>query len=134
MGHNLTGKKILVVQGSLLAGAELKDAFDRSGARVYHTHSVINAFNLLRRIRFDGAVVDQGLHNAAFDLCSELHDLRTPYICCAAPHRLQEASARVRDADHAVWRLADIIASRADIPISGPTSIPSSDGPAHIAS
>lgn len=108
MERNLTGKTILIVQGSLLAGPELKKAFDRSGARVYLTTNVINAFSLLRRIRFDGAVVDQGLHNAAFDLCSELQDLGIPYICSAAPHRLHKPSARKQDADHTVWRLADL--------------------------
>ena len=109
MERNLTGKTILIVQGSLLAGPELKEAFGRSGAPVYLTTNVINAFSLLRRTRFDGAVVDQGLHNAAFDLCSELQDLGIPYICSAAPHRLQKPSARKQDADHAVWRLADLI-------------------------
>ena len=117
MERNLIGKAILIVQGSLLAGSELENAFGRSGARIYLTSNMISAFDLLRRIRFDGAVVDQGLHNAAFDLCSELQDLGIPYICSAAPHRLQKPAARRQDADHAVWRLGDMI-------LSGPISLP----------
>jgi hypothetical protein len=125
MELNLSGKTILIVQGSLLAGPELRDAFGRSGARVYLTANAINAFSLLRRVRIDGAVVDQGLHNAAFDLCSELQELKVPYICCAAPHQLQKPAARTRDANHAVWRLGDIIASRTDIPGDyGGTGVP----------
>jgi hypothetical protein len=61
---------------------------------------------LLRREQFDGAVVDQGRHNEAFDLCSELKDLAVPYICCIAPHRLQKTAMRKRDAGHAVRQLA----------------------------
>jgi hypothetical protein len=115
MPHNLSGKNILIVEGSLLAVRELKEAFDRSGAQVYLTANAINAFSLLRRIRFDGAVIDQGLHNEAFDLCSELHDLGVPYICCTAPHQLQNLATRKRDAEHAVWRLDNIVLSRADL-------------------
>jgi hypothetical protein len=115
MTHDFAGKTILIVQGSLLAGSELEEAFSRAGARVYITANIISAFNLLHRVRFDGAVIDRGLHNAAFDLCSELHDLKIPYLSCAAPHRLQGASARSRDADHALGRLADIISSRLDM-------------------
>lgn len=111
MEHNLTGKTILIIEGSLLAGAELRDAFGRAGARVYLTGNVINAFSLLERIRFDGAVIDQGLHNAAFELYSELQDLGIPCICCTAPHRLQKAAARKRDADHVVWRLINAMSA-----------------------
>jgi hypothetical protein len=116
MERNLTDKTILIVQGSLLAGPDVEAAFSRSGARVHLTANVINAFSLLRRIRFDGAVVDQGLHNAAFDLCSELQDLEIPYISCAAPHQLQKPAARKRDADHAVWRLGEMISTQTGSP------------------
>ena len=116
MGHQLTGKKILVVQGSLLSGSELVDALTGCGAKVYLTANLISAFDLLRRIKFDGAVIDQGLHNVAFDLCSELHDLAIPYICCTAPHQMQRRAVRQREADHAAWRLSEIISARAEIP------------------
>lgn len=133
MTHDFTGKTILIVQGSLLAGSELEEAFRRAGARVYLTANVISAFNLLRRVRFDGAVIDQGLHNAAFDLCSELHDLKIPYICCAVLHRLQGASARSRDADHALWRLADIVSSRLDVATGyGMAAAGSPEQPTHL--
>jgi hypothetical protein len=102
---DLGGKTILIVEGSVLAGAELADAFRRAGADVHLTTNIINAFNLLRREPFDGAVVDQGRHNEAFDLCSELRDLGIPYIGCVTPHRLQRAAMRARDADHVVGLL-----------------------------
>ncbi len=112
MAPNLSGKAILIVEGSLLAGAELADALGRCGARAHLTANVINAFSLLRRSRFDAAVIDHGLHNEAFDLCLELRDLGIPYISCKAPHKLQRAASLKRDADHAVWRLGDMIATR----------------------
>jgi hypothetical protein len=105
MDRDLSGKSILIVEGSLLAGAELADAFRRAGADVQLTTNIINAFNLLRREQFDGVVVDYGRHNEAFDLCSELRDRGVPYISCAAPHWLQKAAVRIRDADHAVRQL-----------------------------
>lgn len=114
--RDLGGKTILIVEGSLLAGAELADAFHRAGAQVHLTTNIINAFNLLRREQFDGAVVDQGRHNEAFDLCGELKDLAVPYICCVAPHRLQKAATKKRDADHAVRQLAGKIFAPAESP------------------
>jgi len=115
MRQDFSGKTILVVQGSVLEGAELETAFRQSGAQLYLTGNAISAFNLLQRVQFDGAVVDQGLHNAAFDLCSELRDLDVPYICCTTPHRLQSPSVRQREAERAVWRLGDMIARRSEI-------------------
>ncbi len=114
MDTNLSGKTVLIVEGSLLDGTGLADALGRSGARVHLTANAINAFNLLRRTQFDGAVIDHGLHNEAFDLCSELRELGIPYIFCKAPHKLQRGTSRQRDTDHAVWRLGDILTSRAD--------------------
>jgi hypothetical protein len=109
MDMNLAGRNILIIQGSLIAGAELKDAFARSGAQVYITGNLISAFHLLERKAFHGAVVDQGLHNEAFGVCAELQARCIPYICCNLPHRLQGLSARRADADHAVWKLASVI-------------------------
>lgn len=115
MESKLSGKNILIVQGSLLAGSELRDALMRSGAIVFVTGNLISAFDLLQRIRFDGAIVDQGLHNEAFDLCTEFQAYNIPYICCNAPHRLQGLGARGRDADHAIWKLASVISSVDDL-------------------
>lgn len=116
MDRDLDGKTILIVEGSLLAGAELADAFRRAGANVQLTTNIINAFNLLRREPFDGAVVDQGRHNEAFDLCSELRDLGVPYIGCVAPHRLQRAAMRARDAEHVVGQLQSMISNQFGTP------------------
>jgi hypothetical protein len=120
MRQDFSDKTILIVQGSLLSGAELESAFKRAGASVYLAGNIISAFSLLNRTSFDGAVIDQGLHNAAFDLCCELRELGVPYVCSAAPHLLQSQSAREREAHRAVARLGDIIASRAEAEIDTP--------------
>lgn len=109
METELAGKNILIVQGSSLAADALRTALIRAGARVNVTAMPLNAFDLLRRVRFDGAVLDQGLHNEIFDLCEELRDLGVPYILCSTPHRLQGLSARTADAAHAVWRLGHVM-------------------------
>jgi len=119
MDRNLSGKNILIVQGSLLAGPELEDAFARSGARVYLTGNTISAYDLLRRVSFEGAVIDKGLHNEAFDLCRELQALGIPYQCCSSPHRLHRASARQRDAERVVLELENRIATGADSALEG---------------
>lgn len=132
--RDLGGKTILIVEGSLLAGTELADAFRRSGANVQLTTNIINAFNLLRREPFDGAVVDQGRHNEAFDLCSELRDLGVPYIGCVAPHRLQRASMRARDAEHVVGQLRSKILEQFGTPPElRPTRTPPRKPERHIA-
>lgn len=110
MERSFSGKNILVVEGSLLTGQELEQAFIRAGARVYLTTNIISAFGLLRAVHFDGAVIDQGLHNEAYNLCCELRELGIPEICCAAPHHLQASAARQRGAEHVVRRLDERIA------------------------
>jgi hypothetical protein len=120
MRQDFSDKTVLIVQGSLLSGAELESAFKRAGARVFLAGNIISAFSLLNRTSFDGAVIDQGLHNAAFDVCCELRDLGIPYVCSTAPHRLQSQSAREREANRAVERLGDIISSRAEAEIDTP--------------
>jgi hypothetical protein len=114
MRENFSDKTVLVVQGSLLSGVDIETAFKAVGARVYLTGNVISAFNLLRRIRFDGAVIDQGLHNANFDLCSELRDFGVPYVCCSEPHQLQSASVRLGMAKRTILRLDEVISNRVE--------------------
>jgi CheY-like chemotaxis protein len=109
MELNLTGKNILIFEGSSLVSDVLKDAFNRAGARVWVTGKVITAFDLVQRVRFDGAVLDHGMHNEVFELCEELREAGIPYICCNAPHRLQGMEARKGEAEHAVWRLNSVL-------------------------
>jgi DNA-binding response OmpR family regulator len=109
----LNGKNILIVEGSLIATAELQEALHQEGARPFLAHNLAAAFELVQRIRLDAAVIDQGLHNEAFDLCAELQAADIPYISCTAPHRLQGWMARKRDAEHAVWKLGHVL-SRVD--------------------
>jgi DNA-binding response OmpR family regulator len=113
MQVNLAGKNILIVEGSSMAANALQDAFNRAGARVFLTGNIITAFDLLCRNRFDGAVLDQGLHNEVFELCEELRDLNVPYVCCNTPHRLQGVEARQRNAEHVVWKLYSILHAEA---------------------
>ena len=109
MESKFAGKNILIVKGSLLADAELRDALVRQGAKVSITGNLVSAFDLVGRKHFDGAVVDHGLHNEAFDLCTEFQALSIPYISASTPHRLQGLAAREREAEVTVQRLANIL-------------------------
>ena len=113
MHEMLKGKKILIVEGSVIASAELQAALYQEGAQPFLAYNVAHAFELVKRIKLDGVIVDHGLHNEAFDLCTELRMAEIPYVSCKAPHRLQGWNARKRDAEHAVWKLAHVL-SRVD--------------------
>jgi hypothetical protein len=132
--HDISGKTILIVQGSLIVASELEQAFRKRGARVYLTGNLVSAFNLLQRIEFDGAVVDQSLHNVAYELCDELRDLGVPYICCAVPHKLAVAAARWRDAEQTVWRLSQTISGRARFSTCAHTKVAEVNGRIHAVS
>ena len=107
MERRLCGKHILVVKGALLADVELRDALVRHGARVTSTANLVNAFDLVARKEFDGAVVDHSLHNEAFDLCTEFQALGIPYLSANCPHRLQGLASRKKDAEVTAARLAN---------------------------
>jgi DNA-binding response OmpR family regulator len=110
----LTGKHILILKGSLIADAHLRDTLMREGAKVTVTANIVTAFDLVNRKHFDGAVVDHGLHNEAFDFCTELQALSIPYISANTPHRLQGLEARERDAKATVHRLVNVLEIEAD--------------------
>ena len=105
MQQDMVGKKILIVKGSLLPVQELEAALVEQGAAIQTVTNIISAFSVIERDRFDGAVIDQGLHNQAFDFCTELQSLNVPYITCGAPHGLQSRPAKERDAQKAVASL-----------------------------
>lgn len=105
----IQGKRVLLVQGSSLASDELFDALCEAGAKPYPTSNLLNAFTLVERVSFDAALIDQGLHNEAFDLCAELQERGIPYVSCAGPHRLQGPAARRQEAQYAIWRLGALI-------------------------
>jgi ActR/RegA family two-component response regulator len=113
MSMDLTGKKILIVEGSLLSVTELRSALMHAGAQVNLAHTVSDAFISLKPSLPDAVVVDYALHNEAFDLCTEFQAYEIPYIHCRGPNRLQGLEARNRDAEHIVWKLAHIL-SRAE--------------------
>jgi hypothetical protein len=113
MHGTLHGKNILIVEGSLIATAEVQEALINEGARPFVAHNLPAAFELVRRLRLDGAIIDHSLHNEAFDLCTELQAVDTPYISCRTPQRAQGWSARKRDAEHAAWKLGHVL-SRVD--------------------
>lgn len=110
----LTGKHILILKGSLIADAELRDTLIREGAKVTVTANIVTAFDLVNRKHFDGALVDHGLHNEAFDFCTELQALSIPYISANTPHRLQGLEARERDANSTVNRLVNVLEMEVD--------------------
>ncbi len=115
MERKLWNKQILVVQGSLLAGPELREALERHGARVASTANLLSAFDLVARRNFDGAIVDHSLHNEAFDLCTEFQALGIPYLSASTPHRLQSEAARKADADMTAARLAHRLQTAVDV-------------------
>lgn len=102
MAKELVGKKILVVKASLLSTAELDAALKEQGAAVQLASNVISAFAVIERRAFDGAILDKGLHNEAFDLCAELRELDVPYVLSDKPHELQKVGVRRRAAREVV--------------------------------
>lgn len=129
MKENFSDKTVLIVQGSLLSGVDIEAALKAAGAQVYVTGNVISAFNLLRRHWFDGAVIDQGLHNAAFDLCDELSDLGIPYVCCSEPHQLQSASVRQGMTKRTMLRLYEVISNHGNATAAQKRNIESPSSP-----
>jgi DNA-binding response OmpR family regulator len=109
----LTGKKILIVEGSLLSATELRSALMQAGAQVNVARGVRAAFDMLKPVQPDAAVIDYTLHNEGFDLCTELQAYDIPYIHCSGPNRLQRLKARDEEAEHAAWKLAHML-SRAE--------------------
>ncbi len=116
MTTRLDGCNILVFQGSLLGTRELRDHLAQAGARTYVTSNIISAFGLLEKVRFHAAIIDHGLHNEAFDFCSELQTVGVPYLSCRAPHRLQGLEEREREAKHVVWKIHSLLAMASDAP------------------
>lgn len=95
MHHNLSGKKVLIVKGSLLVPFAVATALTKRGAKAVTATNVISAFSLIEREMFDAAVIDKGLHNEAFDLCAELKSLGVPYVLANAPHELQRPAMQM---------------------------------------
>jgi CheY-like chemotaxis protein len=114
----LTGKKILIVEGSLISATELRSALMQAGAQVNVACGVPAAFNMLKHVQPDAAVIDYALHNEAFDLCTEFQAYDIPYIHCSGPNRLQGLKTRDEEAEHAAWKLAHMM-SRADEDVAG---------------
>lgn len=105
MDH-LSGKKVLIVKGSLLVPLVVETALAERGATVVTATNIISAFSLLERETFDAAIIDKGLHNEAFDLCAELKSLGVPYVLANAPHELQRRSLQMSAARDLVTELA----------------------------
>ncbi len=109
---DLTGKKILIVKGSLLALPELETALAEHGAKPFPTTNLISAFSLLERERIDAAVIDKGLHNEAFEFCAELRDIDVPYLVCGEPHVLQATVRQKSSAENVVCALSKALSAR----------------------
>ena len=125
--RELVGKNILIVEGSVVATHELQETLREAKARPIVARNVNAAFDLLQRLKIDGVIVDQALHNEAFEVCSECQERRVAYICCNAPHRLQGLSSRRDDAAHTVWRLAHIMARAKERAFGTPAAQPQRD-------
>ena len=111
----LAGKTILVVEGSLLSGSDLRRALEDAGATICLTSNEISAYGLIDRLKLDAAAIDQALHNEAFELCSELRLRGVPYICCNTPHRLQGTTARQRAGEVVASKLARLLSDDSEL-------------------
>jgi len=112
MHNKLSGKKVLIVKGSLLVPFALEMALAERGSKAITATNIISAFSLIERERFDAAVIDKGLHNEAFDLCAELKSFDIPYILANAPHELQRPAAQMSAACDIVAELAKRLETR----------------------
>ncbi|WP_024275191.1 hypothetical protein [Hyphomicrobium sp. 802] len=113
MHNRLSGKKVLIVKGSLLVPFALEMALAERGAKAITATNIISAFSLIEHERFDAAVIDKGLHNEAFDLCAELKSFDIPYILADAPHEMQRPAAQMAAACNLAVELADRLHLRA---------------------
>jgi hypothetical protein len=112
MQADLCDKKVLLAAGSLLSDPDLYAALTGEGAQVTAARSVRTAMQSLTASQIDGAVIDHGLHNEAFDLCVELRERGIPYIYANAPHRLQEEASRRADAARVATKLATVMRAK----------------------
>lgn len=112
MHNKLSGKKVLIVKGSLLVPFALEMALAERGARVITATNIISAFSLIEHETFDAAVIDKGLHNEAFDLCAELKSLSIPFVMADAPHELQRPAAQMAAACDLAAKLAERVQVR----------------------
>ncbi|MBS0251514.1 MAG: hypothetical protein JSR78_10690 [Proteobacteria bacterium] len=112
MHTRLSGKKILIVKGSLLVPFALEMALAERGARAITATNIISAFSLIEREPFDAAVIDKGLHNEAYDLCAEFKSFDIPYILADEPHELQKPAAQMSAAYEIVAKIAEILETR----------------------
>lgn len=114
MAKDLLGKTILIVKGSFLSTVEVEAALKEQGARVQTASNIISAFALAERRKWDGAILDKGLHNEAFDLCAELQERNVPYVMSDKPHQLQKHGARRRAGNEVVEDLIVTIGAKGD--------------------
>ena len=112
MHHKLSGKKVLIVKGSLLVPFAVATALTERGAKTVTATNIISAFSLLEREMFDAAVIDKGLHNEAFDLCAELKSLGVPFVLANAPHELQRPAMQMSAACDLVAKLVRRLQAR----------------------
>jgi DNA-binding response OmpR family regulator len=112
MHNTLSGKKVLIVKGSLLVPFALEMALSERGARPTTATNIISAFSLIERERFDAVVIDKGLHNEAFDICAELKSFDIPYVLANAPHELQKPAAQMSAACEMLAELSERLVTR----------------------
>ena len=105
----LKGKRILVISGSLLSAAELRQEFARHGANVFVSGNLFSVFELLRKLDFAGAVLDHSLHNEAFDLCTELEAYDVPYVWSRESQKSADYKSRQHQGRQTVARLLQAI-------------------------
>ena len=88
---SLYGKVILVVEGSLLSGSTVRDAFIRAGAIVHVVNNVATGNRIISSKRLDAAIIDTATETRSDLLCRELGRRGVPFFYSSFPARDQAA-------------------------------------------
>ena len=105
----LSNHRILVVEGFLLLGADVRDALVRAGATVHVVSTVTSALTLLQRQKVTGAIIDTATDKPTQELCRMLDERDIPFMFSGFPTRHQPPSSRVAVADEAAATLANVM-------------------------
>ncbi|CCB64926.1 MULTISPECIES: hypothetical protein [unclassified Hyphomicrobium] len=126
----LSGKRVLIVKGSLLAPCALEKTLRDRSAKVITATNVISAFSIIEQEDIDVAVIDKGLHNEAFDLCAELNMMEVPYLLADAPHELQRPVVQRGAAARVVADLENMLRTKTSAQARVESSFPAGRFPA----
>jgi hypothetical protein len=111
---SLYGKVILIVEGTLLSGATVRDALVRAGAIVHVVSSVAAGNLIISNKRLDAAIIDTATHTRSALLCRELGRRAVPFFYSSFPERYQPHNVQADEARALIATLKDLVALHAD--------------------